>query len=100
MTEPLEMMTCDWCGKEFPADARACVEAGVETFTEPEEGEEWKGDQPVTIGLDELTPAQREHFKSFLGLNDAQLQQLLETGAMDDLGSIVCLECQDASEAL
>lgn len=89
----METMTCDWCGKEFPADARACTEVGFSVEHEPEEGEEWKGRCEVTP--EAFTPEQRQQMKRQMDLDDAQLEQLLTTGRVDGLGGIVCLECQD-----
>ena len=90
------MMKCDWCGKEFPADARACVEAGIDGYHEAEEGEEWKGEQPIALSPEQFSPDQRERMKIEMGLDDAQLDELLRTGNIEGLGAIVCLECQDA----
>ena len=77
-------MTCDWCGKEFPANADACVEAGVDVA----EGEQWR--------VEGLTPEQIAHVKVENGLDDKELAELLETGSVRGLGAIICLECQDA----
>ena len=93
-------MTCDWCGKVFPADARACVEAGLHTETLPEEGEEWKGpSEPLTMDPAMIPPAQREEMKARMGLTDAELDQLLTTGSVEGLGGIVCVQCQDEAAA-
>jgi hypothetical protein len=91
------MMKCDWCGKEFPADARACVEAGFDAVHDPEDmkGEEWKGKHTPSLAPDHFTPAQREQMKEQMGLDEAQLDELLRTGKVHGLGAIVCLECQD-----
>ena len=90
-----ETMTCDWCGKNFPADARACVEAGIDAAHPPEEGEEWKGEDPLRLTPEEFSKEQLDQLKADMQLNDAQLDQLLRTGRVEGLGAIVCLECQD-----
>lgn len=100
MTQPI--MTCDWCGKDFPADPRACLEAGFEAGFEAElpddEGEEWKR-EPIEYPI-QVTPGERSEMKLHMGLDDAQLDELLATGKVEGLGSIVCVECQDeATEA-
>lgn len=93
MTEHPEMMKCDWCGKEFPADARACVEIGIDAIEQPMEGEDWKGPEVVVLGS--LPADVRERTKADLGIGDADLDRLLTTGSVEGLGGIVCLECQD-----
>ena len=90
-------MKCDWCAKEFPADARACVEAGIDAYHPPEDGEEWKGEEPLTLKPDEFSPEQRESMKAQMGLDDAQLDDLLRTGSVEGLGAIVCMECQEGA---
>lgn len=94
--EQVEMMKCEWCGKEFPADPRACVDAGIDAYHPPEDGEEWKGEEPTELPPGHFAAADREHMKKEMGLDDAQLDQLLATGKIDGLGAIICLECQDA----
>lgn len=96
MNQEIEMMKCDWCGKEFPADARACVEAGIDAYHPPEDGEEWKGEEQVALKPEEFSQEQRDHLKAEMQLDDAQLDELLATGKVEGLGAIVCLECQDA----
>jgi hypothetical protein len=96
MSEKIEMMKCDWCGKEFPADARACVEAGIDAYHPPEDGEEWKGEEAVALAPDQFSQEQREHMKAEMQITDEQLEELLTTGKIEGLGAIVCLECQDA----
>lgn len=100
MSDQPELMKCDWCGKEFPADARACVEAGFDAVHDPEdlEGEEWKGEHAPSLEPGNFTPAQREQMKEQMGLDEAQLDELLRTGKVQGLGAIVCLECQDDCE--
>lgn len=96
MSDEIEMMKCDWCGKEFPADARACVETGFDAVYQPEEGEEWK--EPETATLPDghtLTPEHRERLKAEMELNDEQLDQLLTTWSINGLGGIICVDCQD-----
>ncbi len=90
-------MTCDWCGKTFPADARACVESGIAAFLQPEDGEEWKGEQPSELppGHFDLTDANRAQMKADLEIDDAQLDELLATGKVEGLGAIICVKCQD-----
>lgn len=90
--------TCDFCGKNFPADARACVESGIGFFPVLEEGEEWKETQPVALSRDLFNPALLEQIKHDLQINDTQLNQLFETGSLEGLGSIICIECQDKME--
>lgn len=87
-------MTCDWCGKEFPADARACVEGGWHAQWEREEGEEWKNPEPPTLTPENITPEMRETMKREMGLTDKELDTLLTTGHVEGLGAIVCLDCQ------
>lgn len=96
MADQPAMMTCDWCGKVFPADARACVETGFDAVYQPEPGEEWKEPETATLpdGL-ALTHEHRERLKNEMGLDDAQLDELLTTGSVTGLGGIICLECQD-----
>jgi hypothetical protein len=91
---------CDWCGKEFPADARACVEAGFDAAHLPEDmkGEEWKGEHAVSVDPESIPPEKREEMKKAMGLNDEQLEELLTTGEVGGLGAIVCIECQDSGE--
>lgn len=98
MSDEIEMMKCDWCGKEFPADARACVEAGYEAVHVEDDGEAWKGDdrEPLPLGHIEEGDGDRERLKSEMGLTDSELDELLTAGKIRGLGAIVCLECQDA----
>lgn len=97
-SEP-EMMTCDWCGKVFPADARACVETGFDAVYQPGEGDEWKDSEIATLPEGHpLDPEHREHLKSEMGITDHQLDQLLQTGIIQGLGGIVCVECQEPSD--
>lgn len=98
MSDEIEMMKCDWCGKEFPADARACVEAGFDAAWIEDDGEAWKGEdrEPLPPGHIEAGDGDRERLKAEMGLNDAELDELLATGKIEGLGAIVCLECQDA----
>lgn len=101
MSAKVEMMKCDWCGKEFPADARACVEAGYD-FVEVEEdidtGEEWKTGEPAPIPPNYMAyiNANRDRLKQDLNLTDAELDTLVSTGEIDGLGAIICLECQES----
>ena len=94
----IETMKCDWCGKEFPADARACVEAGFDAAYVEDDGEAWKGEdrEPLPPGHIEAGDGDRKRLKAEMGLNDAELDELLSTGKIEGLGAIVCLECQDA----
>jgi len=96
----IESMTCDWCGKQFPADASACVEAGMSANHPPEDGDEWKGEDVVALKPEEFAPDQWEEMKVQTGLDDDQLKELLETGKVEGLGSIVCLDCQDNANQL
>lgn len=84
-------MKCDWCGKEFPADARACVDVGFDA--EWGDTEAWKDEPPpghIVVG-----DGERERLKSEMGLDDKQLDELLLTGTIKGLGAIICIECQD-----
>lgn len=94
--DDIVMMTCDWCGKEFPADARACVESGFSAYHPPEDGEEWKGEEAVALQPGEFALQDREAMKREMCLTDEQLDELLSTGTVDSGGAIVCLECQDS----
>lgn len=101
MSAEIEIMKCDWCGKEFQADARACVEAGidcVEPDEEAEAGEEWKNADAPAVPLDhtEIDQSERERIKAELGISDAEFDKLITTGTVDGLGAIVCLDCQEA----
>lgn len=98
MSNEIEMMKCDWCGKEFPADARACIEAGIEAAWVEDDKEPWKGDDPEP-GIPshvEVGEQDRESMKAAMGLSDTELDELLTTGKIGGLGAIVCLACQDA----
>lgn len=90
------MMKCDWCNREFPADARACVEGGISSLHEIPEGDEWKGES-YQDHAPELSTQDRESVKAEFGLDDAQLEELLTTGSVSGIGVIVCLECQDSA---
>lgn len=99
MTHEHETMTCDWCGKEFPADARACVEAGFTAeYIEEYPAEGWKDEPESEPGFIEFGDGDRERLKAEMGLTDAELDELLQTGEIEGLGAIVCLECQDEAE--
>jgi hypothetical protein len=87
---PVDLMTCEWCGKDFPADARACVEGGIDAYHPPEDGEEWKGYEPVTLKPEDFSLRELEGIKDQLGINDTQLEELLRTGKVEELGGIVC----------
>ena len=97
MSDEIEMMKCDWCGKSFPADPRACVESGIEAYHPPEDGEEWKGNDPTQLPPGHFEKAYRERMKSEMEITDEQLDELLATGSVSGLGSIICVECQDAA---
>ncbi len=96
------MFTCDWCGKEFPADPRTMVESGFSMFEEgdADPADAWKGEpqeKPVQgVSFDALTPEQRQEMKESMQLDDAELRRLLETGSVENSVSCVCIECQDA----
>ena len=92
MTPEVAMMTCDWCGKQFPADANACVEAGITAY---HPGDEWKGPEPLEVGVEDFGPEEVERMKSEMEVDDKELRELLATGKVDGLASIVCLECQE-----
>ena len=89
-----ETLKCDWCEKEFTGDAESFVESGIDLFIEPEEGEEWKGDQPP--GDYEFSVEMRRELREELGINDEELEELLTHGKIDGLGSIVCPECRNS----
>lgn len=89
------MMTCDWCGKIFPADANACVEAGIAVFDPSEEGEEWKGETPPPQDYTKAEVSDSESVKKAFGITDEQFEELLDKGSLDGLGAVICLECQD-----
>jgi hypothetical protein len=95
MNDDTPMMTCDWCKQDFPADAQACVEAGVTFSREPAEGDEWREEDHLSP--EELSLEHRTRLKAELELDDAQLYELLRTGKVEGLGAIVCLECQNAA---
>jgi len=80
-------MTCDWCGREFPADARACVEVGFNAC----------GVDGYALSIDPGSVSQedKDEIKGYLQLDDAQVDQLLSTGSVDGLGGIICAECQE-----
>ena len=92
-----ERVKCDWCGKLVEAVAEVFCETGFDAVHPPEEGEEWKGEEAVKLAPDAIPPEHREQMKTQMGLTDAQLDELLTTGEIRDLGGVVCLECQDAS---
>jgi hypothetical protein len=92
-----ETMKCDWCNKEFPADARACVESWISAYHPPQDGEEWKGEESTNVTPEEIPKEDWERMKQEMELNDDQLKELLTTGTVSGLGAIVCVECQDAS---
>lgn len=82
-------MTCDWCKKEFDADPRACVEAGVSAEPAFDSSESWKHQD------DKPSDDQIAKLKSEFGLTDDEVEDLLEDGEVDGLGAIICLDCQD-----
>jgi hypothetical protein len=83
--EPL-IMTCDWCKSEFPADPRACCEAGVSADHDISEDENIDDETKLML------------MKEF-GLDEEELHTLLTTGHVEGLGAIICLKCQfDAAE--
>jgi hypothetical protein len=90
-----EIMKCDWCSKEFPADARACVESGISAYHPPQDGDEWKGDEVTNVQPEEIPKEDWERMKQEMELDDDQLKELLTTGTVSGLGSIVCLDCQN-----
>ena len=92
MTNDIAVMTCDCCGRNFRADARACIEVDLATFIECEDdGETFTGEDvgPVTVDQDS-----REQMKHDMELNDAELDELLTTGILRGVGRIICLPCQ------
>ena len=95
--QPPEMVKCDWCGKMVEAVAEVFCETGFDATHPPEEGEEWKCEEAAKISADSIPPEHREQMKAQMKLDDAQLDQLLATGEIRDLGGVVCIECQDAS---
>jgi hypothetical protein len=95
--QPPEMVKCDWCGKMVEAVAEVFCETGFDAIHTPEEGEEWKGEEAAKLAPDSIPPEHRKHMKEQMGLTDDQLDQLLATGEIRDLGGVVCIDCQDAS---
>lgn len=103
----VETMRCDWCGKEFPADARACVEGGIDLNMMLGAGDaeelvgvrgdtgEWKG---LGLDPDDIPEEHAARIMGELGLDRAQFETLIRTGTVAGLGSIVCLDCQDGVE--
>ncbi len=98
------MFTCDWCGKEFPADPRTMMESGFSAEFEPEDNaaESWKGEAPeripARIKYEDAPPEIITQMKNEMGLNDEQVKELLETGGVTSGASCVCIECQDNAE--
>jgi hypothetical protein len=95
MNESITKMTCDWCGKEFSADARACVDAGVVAFHPNEDGEDWKELESISADAVDLSDSEKDTIMRELEINESQLTELLSTGKIEGLGGIVCIECQD-----
>lgn len=91
------MMRCDVCGKDFQADARACLESGIDVVAQTEDGEEWKEDF-TPIDPRQFPLAERQAIMEMMELDDAQFDELLLTGKIEGLGAIVCLGCQDKLE--
>lgn len=94
------LMTCDWCGKDFPATPDACVESGICCHIEGEElCENDFLNLLVSSHIDprDISDEDRENMKEELELDDDQLDTLLSTGRIDGLASIVCPQCQDES---
>jgi hypothetical protein len=96
-----ELVKCDWCDKMVPIQPEIFVQGGYEEVPDPEvmEGEEWKGTvRAPRIEPSNLPAEQREQMKLEMGLDDKELDQLLLTGSVGNVGVVVCLECQDAAE--
>ncbi len=74
----IERMKCDWCGNEFPTDARACVEAGIEVCAVPENS---------------LNNAEAVDVE----VSESESEELEATGECAGMGAIVCLRCQEES---
>lgn len=87
-------MTCDICGKEFPADTRACLDTGIIVEQVPDDGEDWKGE---FIPIDPATfcPEERARIMAEMEIEDGEFDELLLTGKIGGLGAIICLECQE-----
>jgi hypothetical protein len=102
MSEPIPMFTCDWCGKEFPADPDTMTESGFSAVHADDEdpAEAWKGEpdhehEPLTMKFEDAPAEMIEHMKSQMGLSDAECKELIETGHVEAGASCVCIECQD-----
>ncbi len=89
-----ELMRCDWCGSDFPADPRCCLEGGVEIDHDIEEGDEWKGG-PELPSANSFTRQDREDLKRAFGIDDRQVEELITRGKVEGVGVIVCLRCQE-----
>ena len=92
MTDDITTMTCDCCGRNFRADARACIEVDLATFIDcAEDGATFAGEDvgPLTVDLES-----REQMKRDMELTDAELDELLATGILRGVGRIICLPCQ------
>ena len=95
--------TCDWCGKEFPADARTMVETGLALAVDGVEPDEaWKGEdvkRRTTIeDYNDLTPDERQMLMDDMELTEEELKNLFEKGEALNGVSCVCIQCQDESE--
>ncbi len=87
MTDETPMFICDWCGKEFPADARTMVESGISAqHLEPD----WE----ELPSYEEATPELIFALTKELEITEAQAKTLLETGHVGTGASCVCIECQ------
>lgn len=86
MAQALDLVTCDWCGKEFPPVPDAFCEGGFDMECEG---------CGAAIDPDDLSTETRERMKAEMGLTDAQFGHLLEHGYIEGVGLTLCLECQD-----
>lgn len=91
MSDEIETMTCDWCGKEFPSDARACVVTELDLVFVTESGNL----VPAQIDMDEDA---LKLLREEMDIDDEDFRLLMETGRVEGVGSIICLECQDETD--
>jgi hypothetical protein len=88
--------TCDWCGKAFDPNPDAVCEAGWSIEEMLDAADEWKGEVEVAkdgIPADQVTPEMIGFAKAHCGLSTAQAKELLTTGKVGGMTSIVCPKC-------
>lgn len=94
----LPKLTCDFCGSVFAADADAFHEGGIDMEIEINPADAWKAEgnaRPLLVTFD---AAEREAMMRDLGIDDAQLDQLLSTGKLKGLGMALCPRCRSEAE--